>query len=105
MSALPPNATALPSTFAVVRRSPRNAVASSTLNTGATETSRLAVPAGTRTSPQLSSSWYALIPASPHPAISGRSAARGRRTPSTGATSSNPADATASRANDNPATP
>nr|WP_205624188.1 hypothetical protein [Amycolatopsis vancoresmycina] len=105
MSALPPSATALPSSFATVSRSPRNTAASSALNTGATETSRLAVPAGTCTSPQLSSTWYALIPASPHPAINGRSARRGRRTPSTGAASSRTAEATASRANDNPATP
>jgi hypothetical protein len=63
------------------------------------------VPAGTTRSPALSSSWYPVIPASPHSAISGRSLARGLRTPSSGAASASTADATASRATASPAGP
>jgi len=63
------------------------------------------VPAGTTSSPALSSSWYPVIPASPHSAISGRSRLRGRRTPSSGAASASAPDATASRATASPAGP
>ncbi len=63
------------------------------------------MPAGTTRSPALSSSWYPVIPASPHSAISGRSAGRGRRTSSSGAASASAADATASRATARPAGP
>jgi hypothetical protein len=63
------------------------------------------VPAGTTRSPALSSSWYPVIPASPHSAISGRSLARGLRTPISGAASASAADATASRATASPAGP
>jgi hypothetical protein len=63
------------------------------------------VPAGTTRSPALSSSWYPVIPASPQSAISGRSRARGLRTPSSGATSSSATDATVSRATASPAGP
>jgi len=63
------------------------------------------VPAGTTRSPALSSSWYPVMPASPHSAISGRSLARGMRTPSSGAASASTADATASRATASPAGP
>jgi len=56
------------------------------------------VPAGTTRSPALSSSWYPVMPASPHSAISGRSRAAGLRTPMTGAASASASDAMASRA-------
>ncbi len=46
-----------------------------------------------------------VIPASPHSAISGRSLARGLRTPSSGAASASASDATASRATASPAGP
>ena len=65
----------------------------------------LAVPAGTCTSPQLSRSWYALIPAAPQTAIRGRSRARGRRTFVNGVTAASASEATASRSRDRPATP
>ena len=103
ISAEPASATALPAHRRRPGRSPRNATAS-----------RLAVPAGTTRSPALSSSWYPVIPASPHSAISGRSRPRGRRTPSRpafsrppshGAASASAADATASRATASPAGP
>ena len=68
-------------------------------------TSRLAVPAGTTRSPVLSSSWYAVIPASPQAAMSGRSRLRGRRTPRNGAATASATDATASRATDSPTGP
>ncbi len=84
---------------------PRNQMASRLAYTGAVATSRLAVPAGTTRSPRLSSSWYAVIPASPHNPISGRSRARGRRTPANGAASASATEATPSRATDNPAGP
>jgi hypothetical protein len=63
------------------------------------------VPAGTTRSPALSSSWYPVIPASPHTAISGRSRRAGVRTPSSGAASASAADATASRSTASPAGP
>jgi hypothetical protein len=56
-------------------------------------------------SPRLSSSWYAVIPASPHNPIRGRSRARGRRTPANGAASASATEATPKRATDNPAGP
>jgi hypothetical protein len=67
--------------------------------------SRLAVPAGTTRSPALSRSWYPVIPASPHSAISGRSPSLGLRTPISGAISASAADATPSRATARPAGP
>ena len=63
------------------------------------------MPAGTTRSPALSSSWYPVIPASPHSAISGRSPSLGLRTPISGATSASAADATPSRATASPAGP
>ena len=110
ISAVPASATALPAQCRLTRcrpldRSPRNATASRLEYTGAVATSRLAVPAGTTRSPALSSSWYPVIPASPHSAISGRSRGLGRRTPSHGAASASAADATASRATASPAGP
>lgn len=63
------------------------------------------MPAGTTRSPVLSSSWYPVIPASPHSAISGRSRSRGRRTPRNTATSASAADAMTSRATASPAGP
>ena len=115
ISAVPASATALPPQCRLTRcrlaqcrrvaRSPRNATASRLAYTGAVATSRLAVPAGTTRSPALSSSWYPVIPASPHSAISGRSLSLGRRTPSHGAASASAADATASRATARPAGP
>jgi DNA-binding transcriptional LysR family regulator len=42
------------------------------------------VPAGTTRSPAFSSSWYPVIPARPHSAISGTSRIRGLRTPRNG---------------------
>jgi hypothetical protein len=63
------------------------------------------VPAGTTRSPALSSSWYPVIPASPHSAISGRSLALGLRTPISGAASASASAATASRATASPAGP
>ena len=105
ISAVPASATALPAQRLRLDRSPRNATASRLAYTGAVATSRLAVPAGTTRSPALSSSWYPVIPASPHSAISGRSLSLGRRTPSHGAASASAADATASRATASPAGP
>lgn len=110
ISAVPASATALPAQcwLAPGRRvacSPRNATASRLAYTGAVATSRLAVPAGTTRSPALSSSWYPVIPASPHSAISGRSRGLGRRTPIRGAATASAADATASRATARPAGP
>jgi len=118
ISAVPASATALPAQCLLTRcrpldRSPRNATASRLEYTGAVATSRLAVPAGTTRSPALSSSWYPVIPASPHSAINGRSPSLGRRTPSPafprppshGAASASAADATASRATASPAGP
>ena len=113
ISAVPASATALPAQRLAVDRSPRNATASRLAYTGAVATSRLAVPAGTTRSPALSSSWYPVIPASPHSAISGRSRGLGRRTPSLafprppshGAARASTADATASRATARPAGP
>ena len=105
MTADPANATALPAQRRRVGRSPRNQMASRLAYTGAVATSRLAVPAGTTRSPRLSSSWYAVIPASPHNPIRGRSRARGRRTPANGAASASATEATPSRATDNPAGP
>jgi hypothetical protein len=119
ISAVPASATALPAQCRLTRclpldRSPRNATASRLEYTGAVATSRLAVPAGTTRSPALSSSWYPVIPASPHSAISGRSPSLGRRTPISpafprppihGAASASAADATASRATASPAGP
>ena len=110
ISAVPASATALPAQCWLARcrllaRSPRNATASRLAYTGAVATSRLAVPAGTTRSPALSSSWYPVIPASPHSAISGRSPSLGRRTPISGAASASAADATASRATARPAGP
>ena len=70
---MPASATALPAQRRPLDRSPRNATASRLAYTGAVATSRLAVPAGTTRSPALSSSWYPVIPASPHSAINGRS--------------------------------
>ena len=105
ISAVPASATALPVQRLRVDRSPRKATASRLAYTGAVATSRLAVPAGTTRSPALSSSWYPVIPASPHSAISGRSRGLGRRTPSHGATAASAADATASRATASPAGP
>ena len=108
ISAVPASATALPAQRWLTGRvacSPRNATASRLAYTGAVATSRLAVPADTTRSPALSSSWYPVIPASPHSAISGRSRGLGRRTPSTGATTASAADATASRATARPAGP
>jgi hypothetical protein len=61
------------------------------------------VPGATTRSPALSSSWYPVMPASPHTAISGRSRRRGLRTPISGAASASAADATASRATARPA--
>jgi hypothetical protein len=98
ISAVPASATALPAQRRLLARSPRNATASRPAYTGAVATSRLAVPAGTTRSPALSSSWYPVIPASPHSAISGRSPRLGRRTPIHGAASASAADAAASRA-------
>ena len=63
------------------------------------------MPAGTTRSPALSSSWYPVMPASPHSAISGRSRTRGHRTPRKGATAASAADATVSRATASPAGP
>jgi hypothetical protein len=57
ITAAPTIATTLPTAFNQVIRSPRKAAASSTLNTGATAMSRLAVPAGTCTSPQFRRTW------------------------------------------------
>jgi len=110
ISAVPASATALPAQCWLapgrrVARSPRNATASRLAYTGAVATSRLAVPAGTTRSPALSSSWYPVIPASPHSAISGRSPSLGRRTPIRGAATASAADATASRATARPAGP
>ena len=105
ISAVPASATALPAQRRPLDRSPRNATASRLEYTGAVATSRLAVPAGTTRSPALSSSWYPVIPASPHSAISGRSPSLGRRTPISGAASASAADATASRATASPAGP
>lgn len=110
ISAVPASATALPAQCWLApwrrdARSPRNATASRLAYTGAVATSRLAVPAGTTRSPALSSSWYPVIPASPHSAISGRSRSLGRRTPIQGATTASAADATASRATARPAGP
>ncbi len=105
ISAVPASATALPAQRRRVDRSPRNATASRLAYTGAVATSRLAVPAGTTRSPALSSSWYPVIPASPHSAISGRSPSLGGRTPISGAASASAADATASRATASPAGP
>jgi len=113
ISAVPASATALPAQRRPLDRSPRNATASRLEYTGAVATSRLAVPAGTTRSPALSSSWYPVMPASPHSAISGRSPSLGRRTPSLafprppshGAASASAADATASRATASPAGP
>jgi hypothetical protein len=105
MTAVPARATALPAHCRRPGRSPRNAAASRLAKTGAVATSRLAVPAGTTRSPALSSSWYPVMPASPHSAISGRSLALGRRTPRSGAASTSAADATASRATASPAGP
>jgi hypothetical protein len=105
ISTVPPSATALPAQRLRVDRSPRKATASRLAYTGAVATSRLAVPAGTTRSPTLSSSWYPVIPASPHSAISGRSRRLGRRTPISGASAASAADATASRATASPAGP
>ena len=105
ISAVPASATALPAQRRRVACSPRNATASRLAYTGAVATSRLAVPAGTTRSPALSSSWYPVIPASPHSAISGRSRGLGRRTPIRGAATASAADATASRATARPAGP
>ena len=105
ISAVPASATALPAQRRRVACSPRNANASRLAYTGAVATSRLAVPAGTTRSPALSSSWYPVIPASPHSAISGRSRGLGRRTPIRGAATASAADATASRATARPAGP
>ena len=105
ISAVPASATALPAQRLREDRSPRKATASRLAYTGAVATSRLAVPADTTRSPALSSSWYPVIPASPHSAISGRSRSLGRRTPSTGAAAASAADATASRATARPAGP
>ena len=63
------------------------------------------MPAGTTRSPALSSSWYPVIPASPHTAISGRSRPAGLRTPTSGAASASAAEATTSRATASPAGP
>src|SRR5262249_56988757 len=111
--AVPAGAPALPARGGGRARSPRTATASRLAYTGGAATSRLAVPAGTPRSPALSSSWYPVIPASPHSAISGRSRRLGRRTPSPafprppsqGAASASTADATASRATARPAGP
>ena len=114
ISAVPASATALPAQRRRVARSPRNATASRLAYTGAVATSRLAVPAGTTRSPALSSSWYPVIPASPHSPINGKSRGLGRRTPSRpafprppihGAATASAADATASRATARPAGP
>ena len=105
ISAVPASATALPAQRRRVACSPRNATASRLAYTGAVATSRLAVPAGTTRSPALSSSWYPVIPASPHSAISGRSPSLGRRTPIRGAATASAAEATASRATARPAGP
>ena len=105
ISAVPASATALPPQRRRVACSPRNATASRLAYTGAVATSRLAVPAGTTRSPALSSSWYPVIPASPHSAISGRSPSLGRRTPIRGAATASAAEATASRATARPAGP
>jgi hypothetical protein len=105
MTAVPASATALPAHHRRPGRSPRNTAASTLAYTGAVATSKLAVPAGTTRSPAPSSSWYPVIPASPHTAISGRSRPRGRRTPSTGATTPSAADATTSRTTASPPGP
>jgi hypothetical protein len=115
ISAVPASAIALPAHRRPLARSPRNATASRLAYTGAVATSSEAVPAGTTRSPALSSSWYPVIPASPHTAISSRSrraALRTRsadpRTPSSGAASASipsAAAATASRATASPAGP
>jgi len=115
MSAVPASAIALPAHRRPLARSPRKAIASRLAYTGAVATSSEAVPAGTTRSPALSSSWYPVIPASPHTAISGRSRRAGLRTrsadpriPSSGAASASipsAAEATASRATASPAGP
>jgi hypothetical protein len=53
--------------------SPSQALAPIAVKTGERLTSRLAVPAGTVRSPEFSSSWYAVMPASATAAIAGRS--------------------------------
>jgi hypothetical protein len=115
ISAVPASAIALPAHRRPLARSPRNATASRLAYTGAVATSSEAVPAGTTRSPALSSSWYPVIPASPHTAISSRSRRAGLRTrsadprtPSSGAASASipsAAAATASRATASPAGP
>jgi hypothetical protein len=119
MSAVPASAIALPAHRRRPARSPRNVTASKLEYTGAVATSSDAVPAGTTRSPALSSSWYPVIPASPHTAISGRSRRAGLRTASAGpripsaglrtrssaAASASAAEATASRATASPAGP
>jgi hypothetical protein len=105
ISAVPASAIALPAHRRPLARSPRNATASRLAYTGAVATSSEAVPAGTTRSPALSSSWYPVIPASPHTAISGRSLRVGLRTPKNGAASASAAEATASRATASPAGP
>ena len=56
--------------------SPRNAPAAIAVNTGERLTSSAAVPAGTVSSPPLSSSWYAAMPARATPVECGQVAPR-----------------------------
>ena len=62
--ARPAIAIALPASVVTVSRSPSVSVASATLTSGEDEMTMLAVPAGTWSSPALTSSWYADIPKS-----------------------------------------
>jgi len=76
--------------------SPSQALAPIAVKTGERLTSRLAVPAGTVRSPELSSSWYAVMPASATAAIAGRSRRAGSRTPRAAAIEHRTSDATRS---------
>ena len=77
--------------------SPRNAPAAIAVNTGERLTSSAAVPAGTVSSPPLSSSWYAVMPASAMPVSAGRSRRAGSRTPRSAPTTASATAATSSR--------
>jgi hypothetical protein len=65
----------------------------------------LEVPAGTESSPVLSSSWYAVIPKKAHATTSARSRAAGRRTLRNGAAPSSTDVAMLSRTKESPITP